>query len=477
MLKAYLSSNKTLLFILVVIAVWLRTYQISEILFFGPEQGRDALAVKQIIGGDLTLLGPKTDIEGVFHGPMFYYLLTIPYFLFDGNPVKTAISIIILNSLSVLLIFYLGKQLFSPTVGIISAILLTFSPRAIDYNRWLSNATLVPLFSLLFIFFLFKVSKKKYNYLILVGLLAGLLIQLQLLNGLFILPLLFFFFLWLRKLPPLKHIFIAVTSFLFALSSFFIFDIRPDFLNTRGIINLLESKSTEGSQFTISFRESFNRFGEEIIRFISPNLTMIASFIFILGVIIIISRISYRFNNYSLVILWLSIPLIMLSLSRNSVLNHYFLFSTPAIILTAAIAINQLKNYLNSLPVLTVILLLIANIIAWKTLIPWGITIGQEKKVIDFVYQTADGNRFRFEAFTIPYFWQDAWQYMFDWYGQANYHYSFSAKSPKFVYFIWEEEETNFQKDWLKNHVAKYRFTGKEAKFGNVWVQQRQPSQ
>ena len=52
------------------------------------DQGRDFLAASQIIDNkDLTFIGPTTGIIGLFHGAWWYYLLTVPYVLFQGLPI------------------------------------------------------------------------------------------------------------------------------------------------------------------------------------------------------------------------------------------------------------------------------------------------------------------------------------------------------------------------------------------------------
>src|SRR3989344_1668955 len=59
---------------------------------FGFDQGRDYLAVKNIVvGHKLTLIGSEigagvAGFQGIFHGPFYYYSLVIPFLLFKGDP-------------------------------------------------------------------------------------------------------------------------------------------------------------------------------------------------------------------------------------------------------------------------------------------------------------------------------------------------------------------------------------------------------
>ena len=47
---------------------------------FLKDQGRDMLAVKSVVVDKKpTLIGPYTGFRGVFQGPLYYYVLAIPF--------------------------------------------------------------------------------------------------------------------------------------------------------------------------------------------------------------------------------------------------------------------------------------------------------------------------------------------------------------------------------------------------------------
>src|SRR3989344_2781590 len=121
-------NTKTIVFLLILFftSIVLRSYNISYNLFFGPEQGVDFLKIKEI-AVDLhpVLVGAKTDIGGVFHGPIYYYLSVLPFVISQGDPVFILYFFIVLNSASVFLIYLLGKDLFNKRVGLLSSILFT----------------------------------------------------------------------------------------------------------------------------------------------------------------------------------------------------------------------------------------------------------------------------------------------------------------------------------------------------------------
>ena len=157
----------SILIVLFIIAFFLRIFLIDKNLFFGPEQGRDMLVVKDIVlNHKLVLIGPKTAIDGVFHGPLYYYLATIPFFIGRGNPLVISLFFIFLNSLTVFFIYLLGKELFGKRTGFLSALFFTFSFGSIVMARWLSHPPLILPLSCIFFLFLAKFIKGDNRYLI-----------------------------------------------------------------------------------------------------------------------------------------------------------------------------------------------------------------------------------------------------------------------------------------------------------------------
>ena len=59
----------------------------NENIIFHMDSARDYVDVREMVElGKLRLIGPTSAIDGFFNGPGWYYLLAIPYILFDGDP-------------------------------------------------------------------------------------------------------------------------------------------------------------------------------------------------------------------------------------------------------------------------------------------------------------------------------------------------------------------------------------------------------
>jgi len=80
--------NLFLFLVILILGIVLRSQEtISRNFVFLIDQGRDMMAVKSILyDHHLTLIGPYTSLQGVFQGPIWYYLLSVFTFLFGGDP-------------------------------------------------------------------------------------------------------------------------------------------------------------------------------------------------------------------------------------------------------------------------------------------------------------------------------------------------------------------------------------------------------
>lgn len=465
-----------LIFALFLLALIIRFYPISKNLFFGPETGKDFLEIKNIaVNHKLTLIGAKTDIDGIFHGPFYYYLQTIPFILSNGNPVASSFFNIFLISLNAIFLFYLGKKIFSEKVALISAFLFAFSPRSVEYSRWLSAQPLSPLFSLFLFFSLYQVYRGSSKYIYFIALISGILIHLQLLHLYFTIPIIIICFVWGKIKISLKQIVLSLIIFALSLSNFLLFDLRHNFLISKNVFLVLLGKKGFIAPLGTSIRETFVNLIKETTSYLFHNLTFLTHILFFLIVIFLLKKIiRKKFGVCHLLLIFLFEPIVYLALSRHSILPHFFIFISPFIFLLTAVIIEKIFEKSKIAALIVLFLIIINNLLVVSKLEPWGITIGAQKKVLDIVYADAKGEPFRYEAFTVPYFWKDGWQYMFAWYGKKKYGYIPSEKGDNKVYFILQHEETDFYNDWYLKHVVPYGRIVFSSKIENNFVERRE---
>jgi len=105
--------------------------------------------------------------------PLYQILVAILFRLFQTNAIMLPILSIISSCLTIYLVFRLTKELYSPQLGLYSAIIFVVTEFFIFFSRsGLSDATFVCLFTASFLFFIRGVKFNKMNQFFLAGLFA-----------------------------------------------------------------------------------------------------------------------------------------------------------------------------------------------------------------------------------------------------------------------------------------------------------------
>ena len=203
-----------------IISYFLRFYRLSELAMFVGDQGRDYLAAKDmLLNRRLTLIGPQTSIRWLNLGPFFYYFLAFFLLLGKFNPVWPIYATAFFGVLATYLIFLLGKEFYSPKIGLIAGFIYAVSPFAVIQSRIALHTSIYPVFILLFLFFLDKFLKSAKNKKInLAGLLISFSIAIQLhLSAILLIP--FALLVIESEKRPKKKLFLSI----FLLFSFVLF--------------------------------------------------------------------------------------------------------------------------------------------------------------------------------------------------------------------------------------------------------------
>lgn len=173
-------STFVLVGLILISAAFLRLYRIADYMTFLGDEGRDVLVVYGILHGDLTLLGPTASVGGFFLGPIYYYFMAPFLWLFNYNPVGPAIMVGLFGVATVWLVYKLGSEFFGIATGIMAATLYSIAPLIIAYSRSSWNPNLMPFFSLLTLYVLYKAFiKNSWWLLILSGIFLGVTMQLH----------------------------------------------------------------------------------------------------------------------------------------------------------------------------------------------------------------------------------------------------------------------------------------------------------
>lgn len=483
---------KILLISLFLISLFLRFYLLPQNLFFGPEQGIDFMAIKHIsIDHKLTLIGAKTDVSGVFHGPIYYYLSVIPFLLSQGNPLIISIFFILLNSLSIFLIYHLGKIIGGKRVGVIAALLFTISFETIIYPRWLSAHPLaIPLSTLFFLFFYRFLEGSKKN-LLFAAITLGLLNQVEFLHIVFFTGItLVLFIVYLKKLKNLKKTYLLLcifSAFIITTGTYILFDIKHDFLISRSILSLAGGTSGYHINILQTIIDTWISIVRVYMETIFPINFPVAYILFLGSVILLIFRSCHsrlRRNPTTIpLLIWLITPMTILIILRHNILDQFFVSQIPLYLLMGAILIDSIWQKKKILGIITLLLICSANLYTYIKNIPSNSEIffqstqphlrySDQLATIDDIYKEMKGKPFSFQSYTIPYWTQQGWQYLFWSYGNKKYGYEPITHSSKVLFVIIQDDPSNkgFQEDWLKNTVSKWGSPEKTFKHGILTI-------
>lgn len=238
-----------LIFIIVLISAW---PMINGTIDFHTDIARDFLLLEDVYyNKNITLIGPRSGgIPGVFHGPLWLYINLPAYIIGGGNPVVVGWFWILLFIVSIAIVYYVSSKMFDRITAIFGSLLFASSTGSSVYAFF--NPAGAVLLSPLFMYLLWVyINKPQIKILTLCMFVLGCLIQFQMAFGFPILaislPIVFYIILKKvnLKIEKIKHL-LAICIILIPLSSYLIFDLRHDFLQTKSAINFLTGVENTG---------------------------------------------------------------------------------------------------------------------------------------------------------------------------------------------------------------------------------------
>lgn len=246
-LKKILTNPTFILIIILLIGLFFRIYNLGELYPFAHDQDLYSWIVKDmLVDHKIRLIGQVTSIEGIFIGPLFYYLL-IPFFaIFKLDPIGATVPAVIIGLLTIYSIYFVFSRFFGKTVGLIGAFIYSVSFGTVMFDRWVVPTQPTMLWSIWYLFVVFSLAKGNFKVLPILGILAGLVwhIHIGLIPPLIVAPIALI--LSGRKIK-LTQVIVPLLLFLGLMLPFFIFEARHDFLQVHAALSLfgLDSEQTD----------------------------------------------------------------------------------------------------------------------------------------------------------------------------------------------------------------------------------------
>jgi hypothetical protein len=466
-----LVPNWLLIGLIMVFGLWLRWYLMPGALFFGPEQGKDFLTIRDIAyRGELTLLGSKTDFDGVFHGPAYYYLISLPLRLASGNPVVIAFLLILIQSITIIFVYKLGKNIANKRVALLSAILFSLSYGLVVWSRWLSAQPLVIPLTVIFLWAIVKFIQGHKRFLILAAIAAGLMGQVEFIQYL-ILPV-FIILLLIRFWPKFRQagltwlILCLAVGLVVGWGNFLIFDLRHHWLIIQSLIRALHY----GHGSALSLFEAWSQVWLVYTAWVAQYLGFMPTELTRLLIFVVFGFLSWRFlkgDRYQEILLWwLTAPLIVLTFFGRGALDQLFVMIGPAIIITLALILETIWTHWGKWWAITLTLILcLISLNQLRLNLPHNkqvffqasqpnVKFVDQLAVIDYIYHQAGNRTFGYESFTVPYFWRDGWDYLF-WFRSHNLYQDKLPTGPNsnLIYVIVQKDggDPNLRDMWVSD--------------------------
>lgn len=350
-----LKKNYILIILTVILAAaaFLRLYRIEDYLVFLGDEGRDVLVVREILQGNLTLLGPRASAGDFYTGPIYYYMMAPFLFLSNYNPVGPAIMIALLSIATVYMIYRFGREWIGEAGALAAAALYAVSPLVIRYSQSSWNPYPMPFFSMLIFYLLWRgVKKPSFVLFSIIGILYGIAFQLHYIE-VFVGVIIFFFILIGNLILKHKNKFTEVIKeygeifmgFIVGFSPFLAFEILHGFPNSKTILNFVilgdpgATDLTHDSFIEIISNVFFRLFGrlvlnyppsEQIKMFDPTTLQIWGIATIVIGIAAVISIVRIKDKLAKLLLaLWLFFGIVLFGFYQKPIYDYYFAFMFP----------------------------------------------------------------------------------------------------------------------------------------------------
>lgn len=415
-------------FALIVLAFVLRVLFIfQDGVSFHYDMARDAFEAAQIWqNGHLKILGPPTSTPGLYHGVFYYYLIAPFYMLGQGDPRVVAIFLSFINSLVIIPIVVLAKDLFkSNKWAYLAGFLFAVSFEGTQYASWISNPAPAVLTVALF-FLSLRLWQKGKTYGLYLAILSAVLstqFQFFLIYLLVLIPI--FGIMFKIKTSP-KAIGISCLVAILGLVNFFIAAAKFKTLGNifLGFLNIgVAGQIDFRPQFMEAFLNYINRFAELFTLNFFPTSVLLG------GILVIFVVYLIRRERLLLFYIFSNLPIFIFGGHSNTYANIGL--SIPAI-LSVVVLLKSIWKVNRILVFLIIFFSLLSNIYAiFKynpdgqvvLVIPNDMNLKQELKLIDETYKESSGSAFSINSVTLPLWTNTTWAYLYSWYGQGKYGY------------------------------------------------------
>jgi 4-amino-4-deoxy-L-arabinose transferase-like glycosyltransferase len=482
------------------LAFFLMTYRLSELLGFWYDQGRDALVIWDLWHkGKLFLIGPMMGFTGMFRGPWYYWLIAPFYLLGGGDPLWPAYFLVILSIIALVVLYLIVKEVGGKNAGLLAVFIASISYYIVHAARWLSNPTPMLLISVVLIWFVFKYLENKDWTLPVIAFLIGMGLNFGAAGELFYIPaILAVVFLRRDKWPGRKFAILGVAAFIATFLPQIIFELRHPGVYATAVKKFL----VDDGSFTLSFWEFFTTRLAFYYRLVATKFWTDGELLFAPFLVIVIYYLikerkeilkNKKFTALLIFVLSPFLGAIFFRSNQGSIFGYYFTgYYLLFIALFSLVLVKLTKKIMGKLVLAVFLVLLIyQNTIALNY--SFSVSLHGEETIaftnqlaaIDWIYNDASGDEFNLDVYVppvIPY----AYDYLFLWQGTkrcgenlcgqvGHAPYGQIERLTTLLYTLYEVDPPHPERldAWLERQkgIGEVEY---EDRFGGIVVQRRQ---
>jgi len=328
--------------VLLVAAAFLRFWKLSQRSVFDFDQETLAWSAKRIlVDKDPPLLGMKAGPVDVFIGPGMYYIYSFVYFFSRMDPIGANIFAVLMGLITMSVLFYTAKVIYSVSEALIASLIYAFSFVISGFDRlaWLlAPIMLISLLIILLSYLFMKRKEKIFLYLLLFVL--GFSFHSHF-TALFYYFIVLLYFLWCG-FPKLtrKDILLSLLILIFWFSPLIVFELKYDFLNTKGVIKLF-STVAESTNYFNRFKDLWRYTLENQARiFFSQfyKFNKLSTTLTVIPLVFLLTRLFDKKENFlsRLFFLFIIFPILAFLFYPGNVPEYYFILNFPVLILISS---------------------------------------------------------------------------------------------------------------------------------------------
>lgn len=234
------------LLLIVVVNLILRLWRLEELFHFTYDESVFAFIGKRMfINGHIPLIGGVTPFH-VHLSPFFYWLSGLILFVSNLNPLGWGVAAAIISFLTIILLFFLTKEVFSARIALLSIVIYSFSVLINIDDRHYWGLTFNPLISLVILYSLFKIIKAQKIYFFPLALALGFAFHTDP-STLVFFPLIALTFIKFKISLKNRYFLVSLLIFLLSFLPLAIFDLRHNFVNIKSVFQYVpETKASTG---------------------------------------------------------------------------------------------------------------------------------------------------------------------------------------------------------------------------------------